>query len=404
MLQCWQVAQHAQVPAVRGGGDTEITYFSYHGEEITKPIVAEFEKENPDVSVKVTYGNDPQEYVQTLQTRIAGNNTPDVFVITLDNRNDIMNAGAALDLSGKDFLSGLPEKSFDLYSRDGKVYGMPTTAWFAGLVYNKDLLKASGYSSVPTDLSDFITMCQKLKADGVPYPFLDETDSIVSGTLQALIASYQDKQGLLPMDESIDTGESTVAKTWKPALEQYQKLIKDGVVTKENVTLPQDQIVQAFLSGQAAVYRTGPWDYTQLSQSGINFGVSAFPAYPGGSAYVNGGPDGGYAISASASKDKQAAAERFLAFLNSAKGIELTVKGTGGTSLSDNYTSRTYEQFQPVATDYLLKGKYYGLTWSKASEAMTSEALSQQQLLIQGQTTPAEMADTLQSKWESVSK
>lgn len=63
-------------------GKTTISFLSWDNEQIMKPFIDEFEKENPDIKVDFGYAPPTNEYIQTLQTRLVGNQAPDVFVIT----------------------------------------------------------------------------------------------------------------------------------------------------------------------------------------------------------------------------------------------------------------------------------------------------------------------------------
>ncbi len=76
-------------------GKTTISFLSWDNEQIMKPFIDEFEKENPDIKVDFGYAPPTNEYIQTLQTRLVGNQAPDVFVITSENKNDLIDNGYA---------------------------------------------------------------------------------------------------------------------------------------------------------------------------------------------------------------------------------------------------------------------------------------------------------------------
>lgn len=61
---------------------TKISFLSWDNEQIMQPFIEEFEKENPDISIDFSYAPPTAEYIQTLQTRLVGNQAPDVFIIT----------------------------------------------------------------------------------------------------------------------------------------------------------------------------------------------------------------------------------------------------------------------------------------------------------------------------------
>ena len=127
-----------------GGGKTKISFYSYFKDNQIGEVVKGFEKKNPDITLDVQYGQDPAQYISTLQTRLAGGKPPTIFNLTMDNRTDVMKSGAALDISGEDFLDGIDDTNFALFQQDGKTYGMPVSAWVGVFFYNKDGLSLFG--------------------------------------------------------------------------------------------------------------------------------------------------------------------------------------------------------------------------------------------------------------------
>ena len=376
-----------------GGGNT-LTVYSYYNKATMAPVVQAFKKANPGVNVEIAYGNGDSDYNSTLQTRIAGNQAPDVFNLSGNNANDLMSNGAAADLTGSDFLKGIDQSYLDAYSKDGKVYGLSISGWLAGIVYNKDLLKEAGYDAVPDNLGDFAKLAGALKSKGVT-PYL-ENGQEMSGSLIGLMGSLEKKSGV---DGFAD--QKNITKTWQKGLEEWDNgFIKSGALPDEATGLNADQVKQSFLNGETAMYRTGGWDVTDLKAAGVNYGFAPFPAAEGGDPYVDGGADPAFAIS-SQSKH-QDLAKKFLSFMNSKEGLKLFTTGYGSASISKNYTSDVDEQIKPLYDDYFFKNKYYWVSFAKGSTAMSAEVIAQQQGVQGGQSTPAEAAKNINAKWESV--
>lgn len=383
-----------------GDGKTTISFLAYQGEAAMKPVVAEFEKENPNITVNMTNvagGGGP--YSEQLQTRFAGNQAPDVFQLVSENRTEILNNKLAVDLSGQKFIKNVDPSLLSLYKQDGKVYGVTSTAWMGTFIYNKDLLAKAGYSTFPTTWADFITMGEKLKQQGTT-PYLED-ETIASGSLTSLLASMYGSDGTSVNSVRIDGKPkgSTFAKDWTPAITEWQKAVKAGVLSKDTVGLGGDQIKSAFLSGQVAVFRSGNWDLADLQKSGVHFGVAPFPAYPGGKPFINGGGDPAYAVSVKSSSQKQAAGLKFLSFLTSKNGVKLLCEGTGAQSVANTYTSDPGADFRDVYKNYLKTGQYYWVDWSKNATGMSQVWNTQQQQLIQGQATPKSFAEALDSEF-----
>lgn len=374
--------------------DDTLTVYSYFNKATMDPIVKAFEEANPDIKVQISYGQGDSEYNSTLQTRIAGNQAPDVFNLNGNNVNDLMNNGAVLDLTGEECLDGIDDSYLDTYSKEGKRYGLPISGWLAGIVYNKDLLKEAGYDTVPDTLDGFAKLAKDLNDKGVT-PYL-ENGQEMSGSLIALMGSAEQKSG---MDGF--AGQASIADTWRTALEAWNTgFIESGALPSEAAGLNGDQIKQAFINGEAAMYRTGGWDVNDIKTSGIDYGFAPFPAYPGSEPYVDGGADPAFAISANTKHEEQA--KMFLEFMNTEQGLKLFTTAYGSASISAHYKSESDERIKPLYDDYFSANKYYWVSFSKGSAAMSAEVIAQQQGVQGGQSSPEEAAANIDAKWASV--
>ena len=148
-------------------GKVKLTYLSWDNEQTSKPYIDEFEKENPDIKIDFGYAPPTSEYLSTLQTRLVGNQAPDVFIITSENREDLIKNGYVKDLSDEPFMKNISQANKDFVGKDGKTYGMSIISWASGVSYNKDLLKKVGYDEPPANWDDFLKLCKKLKDAGI---------------------------------------------------------------------------------------------------------------------------------------------------------------------------------------------------------------------------------------------
>lgn len=386
-----------------GGDKTKISFYSYFKENQIGDVVKGFEKANPDIDLDVQYGQDPAQYIQTLQTRLAGSGAPTIFNLTMDNRTDVMASGAAEDLTGKDFLDGIDETNFSLFQQDGKTYGMPVSAWVGAFFYNKDILKKAGYDEFPKTWDEFIEMGKKINDSGST-AFLEDFNTQIAGSFTGLLASYYGEQGKTgDLDADIWDGKSTFAKDWTPAFEKWEDAIKAGVIPQKSVGLSADQVKQEFITGSLAVMRSGPWDLSDIEASGINFGVAPFPAYSKEDGqWINGGPDQGFAISSKADDKQKAAAEKFLGYLNSEEGLKAFTTAAGTLSLSSKYEAEAPDALKDVVDNYFKENKFYWVNWPKSPTVMSTEDIAQQQQLVQGKITAEDAAKALDAKWATL--
>jgi multiple sugar transport system substrate-binding protein len=127
-------------------GKEEISYALWDKEqaEVFKEIAADFEKENPNIKIKLEVTPWAQ-YWTKLETAITGQNAPDVFWLNIPKSTDYIDSGVIEPLNDYDIDSTeFPKQYLDTYSRDGKLYGIPKDYDTNGLWYNKKIFDEAG--------------------------------------------------------------------------------------------------------------------------------------------------------------------------------------------------------------------------------------------------------------------
>ena len=231
-------------------GKTKISFLSWDNEQVMKPFIEEFEKENPDVAIDFSYAPPTAEYIQTLQTRLVGNQAPDVFIITSENKNDLIDNGYVMDMTGKSYTEKLSQANKDFVSRDGKLYGQSISSWAAGIAYNKELLKQVGYDAVPSTWDEFLTLCKTLKDAGIS-PYIeaigDGADRIPDSFTGAILA----KQGI-DVTTLASEDPQTPGEHEKEAVKAWMKVYEQGYASRDNVGVSGDDAKTQFPNGQVA--------------------------------------------------------------------------------------------------------------------------------------------------------
>lgn len=379
-------------------GRTKLTYLSWTAEPQMTPLLEAFEEAHPDIVVEASYAPPVAEYIQTLQTRVLSGTAPDVFMIAAENKTSLIDGQHVVDLTGEAFLDKIPEFNQETYGRDGKVYGMSVSSWAAGYLYNKDLLAQVGHDSVPETWDEFLQLCKDLEAAGIT-PFLESVDQMpttVSAWVGAKSATMDPS-----LDEQIFSGESTFEEQWTPILEEYDRLYTEGIVSPDVVGLDGDMIRDEFANGRVAMINAGPWVINPIREAApdLQFGFAPVPAFPGGEPYLAGAATPGYAINAKADEEQQAAAKKFLEFIATPEAMEIFEEQTNDVTVTSDFEPTPDEAFAPLVPA-IREGELYlpMIAWQRSEDVLNVEAVAQVQRMIQGQVTPQQVAQALDTK------
>ncbi|SDG23990.1 ABC-type glycerol-3-phosphate transport system, substrate-binding protein [Lentzea fradiae] len=132
--------------------------------------VAEFEKQNPDIDLVPHEGfMDPK----TFSAKLAGGQLEDVFYVYFTDPAALIARRQAADLT--DYVKDVPhyddikQELKDVFTVDGKVYGLPTANYTMGLLYSRPNFIKAGLdpNSPPKTWDEVRAAAKKLKDAGV---------------------------------------------------------------------------------------------------------------------------------------------------------------------------------------------------------------------------------------------
>jgi raffinose/stachyose/melibiose transport system substrate-binding protein len=378
--------------------DNTVSFLSWENATTMKPVIAEFEKENPTITVKMSYAPPVPQYISKLQTELGSGTGPDVFIITAENKVQLEKDHFVKDLSNESFVSNIASKAKETYTKDGKLYGIATSSWGGGILINKDLLAKVGYTQAPTTWDEFLALCKKLKAAGIT-PFYEGGDGI-SVSLAALLGIQNASLGGT-MDADIWAGKTTFEKTWTKPLETFNQLFTQEIEPRSVAGLTGDNVNQQFEKGSVAMITTGSWGLGAITAAAPNLKLDFIAVAGASSSYWAGAVSPGYAINAKT--QHTAAAVKLLTFLQSPKGVEVFQKQTAAITTTKNYTP-TLDAALSTMVPAVRAGDFYlpQVSWPDNSAAMGTEATALLQQMIQGQITPKQVAQGLDKKLASL--
>ncbi len=245
----------------------------WEDQAVISPIIADFEKQNPSITVEYSI-QDTKQYRERLLTRIQNNTGPDIF--RFHNTWYPMLSEVLLPFSSDVITQDQFKKTFypvmqnDLI-HNGAIYGMPLGADTISLFVNTELLDAAGVKP-PTTWDDFVKAAKKLTVkDG-------EKKIVTSG---AALGTYDnvthapDIISLLFAQQGVNlTNLSASVQDQTDAINFYTSFAS-GTDNTWDSTL--DSSLIAFSQGKLAMYFGYSWDIFAIQK--LNKGL-AFKTYP----------------------------------------------------------------------------------------------------------------------------
>lgn len=251
------------------------TWGSQSEMEILTPILAEFEKENPDIDVELVHI--PQNYFQKIHLLFASNLAPDVLFLNNLYLPIYANAGVLEEFKTRPL--GYYEKSLQALSFKDKLYAVPRDISNLVIYYNKDIFDKYNVPYPKSDwtFEEFLKTAQALTKDtdkdgktdlwGISF---DETPALFY-----LPYLMSEGGGILSDDTRnliVDSPES------QKGLNFYADLRKKYHVAPSKADSASATMAQLFLDGRLAMQLSGRWLVPKYSSDAkFNWGVINFP-------------------------------------------------------------------------------------------------------------------------------
>lgn len=254
-------------------GTVEVWAMGTEG-ELLPDLAAQFEEENPDVTVKVT----PvpwESSTEKINTAIATGEVPDVVQVGTTLMSGFVDLGGlAPTPEGIDSEAFFPG-AWDTTVVDGTSYGVPWYVETRVLYYRTDLAEDSGVAEPESwdGLKDFASGMQDA---GAEYGIALQTRG--NDTNLMYFPFYWQAGGDIMNDDDTEFTLGNDAQT--KALEYYSSFMDEGLAPE---VLIDDEKVQNFINGDLGSFVSGPWERSNLlATAGDDFAdkfdVTALPA------------------------------------------------------------------------------------------------------------------------------
>lgn len=281
-------------------------------------VVKATEAKVPGLTITLDGVEDKVNRFEKLRAEMAAGNPPEIFdLFGGTDTKDYVKANRLLDLTPILQELGLTDKfySFEEFSVNGKIYGIPMAGYVEGLYYNKKILADHGIK-LPQTWDELVAASEKLKAAHItPFAMAAKDSWVINmmiNTMWVRTAGEDSIEGFL-----------NGSKRWTDpevlqAFEDYQSLIQKDYFQDGSLALAYAEQQNTFSSGAAAFMFDGSWANTPLldpEKSAIaqDVGFMNFPSMGGpGDGYINGGWSNAYGFSQKVTPEQLIAIKEFI--------------------------------------------------------------------------------------------
>lgn len=356
----------------------EIEYWQYFFQarvDAMDTLIDNFQKANPDITVKMTHFP-YADYRTKVAAAIPAGEGPDVVQLFYGWLNDYVQADLIQPLPADTFSPDTIEKEFfpmvQAMKKDGQYMALPTAVRSLALFYNERLFKDAGIDAPPATLDELVDVAKKLtKKDG-------------AGNLTSV---------------GITTGMTAQDHHWlrevlvrqfggEPYLDDYQSVnytdkagqdalaFYDGLRSEHGVTQSgfMDEPQAAFKAGRAGMHIDGSFRIGALDKTrGLKYGVAELPAGPTGvksnysSYWVNG-------ITTKAKDEKYEAAVKFMQYIISDEAMQIWLDTVGELPAKQSAALTDENSANPVFGPFI-KGLEYAHTTKFANESAQRQVM-----------------------------
>ena len=393
--------------------DVDLTFFTGKVEtvDLLDEIIAGFNAQSGGITVEQEYQNDASNIIKI---KFASGEAPDIMTTY---EQEYVDQGKYLDLSDMDeiwnrLIPSMKESCTDINS--GKQYRICTNMTMAGFFYNKEIFAELGIEPATT-WEGFVANLEKIKTEmpDVDPWFIFGSEAwhlghliefIPHGYIKAKYGATAAKTAMLNNDKSVlNFGDPDGAMaTFAAGLLELQK---KGLINEDVLTATNDNCVDAFVSGKAAMFSNGMWALSSVlakdPEMADKIGFAPYPAMmEDGTPMVLVAEDSGYSISADTEHVEEAKA--FLTYLFSADNQKKYAESLGSPSAFMDVDAKwAPDSIVEGVNNAVSSAANIGFTNEKPAGFSGDDAGRMVQDLLAGKYTAEEFAKAYEAAWDA---
>ncbi|CAM5250182.1 MULTISPECIES: ABC transporter substrate-binding protein [Streptomyces] len=275
--------------------------------------IAAFEKKNPDIDV-VPHDAFPCQDPKTFDAKLAGGQMEDVFYTYFTDARHVVDIKQAADLTPyvKELKSygTVQQQLRDIYTVDGKIYGIPRTGYSMGLIYNRELFEQAGLDPdrPPATWDEVRTAARKISALGDGVVGYADYSAQNQGGWHFTAELYSQGGDVVSADGTKATVDTPEARAVLQTLHDMRW--KDESMGSKQLLVINDA-QQMMGSGKLGMYLAAPDNIPILvKEKGAKYENIAIAPMPGGKATLVGGD--GYMFNKNATPEQIRAGLKWL--------------------------------------------------------------------------------------------
>ena len=255
-----------------------IPFYSKETEPYFKKMASDFKQKNPNIDIQIEIVN-WDSLLQKLTTDIAANANADVSIIGTRWLADFQKQDLVEPLDGymdAAFKDRFIKSLFDYATIGGKTNGLPIAASARALYFNKELFTKAGFPNGPKTWADVEQAAKKIK-DAGSYGFGLQGKEIETDTYW-YYALWSFGGDIVKDCKAIFDSDAGVK-----ALEQYKKLIDEGLTQPGVTSYSREDVQNLFKQGRVGTVITAPFLINQLKSDApdLEYGITAIPSDKG---------------------------------------------------------------------------------------------------------------------------
>lgn len=248
------------------GDKKEVTlwhYLKFEAEALEKAADM-YNKSQNKVHVNCTYMSRDELMKQYTIGAVSGE-LPDIGIVDSPDMASYISLGVFEEIDDELQEWGELDKFFEgplnsCKNPEGKLYGLPNNSNCLALLCNMDLINAAGFDNPPATWEEFYEVC-KATADA---------DNSIYGFSMSAIGNEEATFHYIPWLYSAGGSVTNLnAPEAAESLNFLGKLVSEKLMSKEVVNWGQDDALNAFIAGKAAMVESGTWQVGQIDSGDV---------------------------------------------------------------------------------------------------------------------------------------